>query len=370
MKAQGTILHIITSIEPGGAEHHLLYLAQRQVKQGYGVVVAYLKPTSRHLGEEFNRARVKTVSLGLKSYGQIAPIMTLYRLIEQLQPDIVHAHLPPAELYARLALLCDPKRAFVISKHNDERFAPVPLATNLARWVAKRAASVICISHAVEEFWKKKKVIKTESSYVVHYGVAQIAQPDKKTLRNSLDIGKKEVLFGFVGRLVPQKSLGDLLKAFALLANPHARLAIVGDGPLKRELQVMAKKLHISESVIFTGYRNDIPTVMSGLDVFVLSSIYEGFGLVLLEAMRAAKPVLATRVSAIPEVVSDEVTGILVPACNPEIMAEAMKRFMDEENRVRMGQAGKVRVAKEFGVERMSQRTRQVYERTLNPCVE
>lgn len=365
-----TVLHVITSIEPGGAEHHLLSLAKSQVKSGNKVLLAFMKNTVRNLTSEFEEAGVILYPMELSYYGEIKPILSLRTLIRSEAPDVVHAHLPPAELYTRIAMLGVRKNAFIISKHNDERFAPVPLAVYMARWVAREADCVICISRAVKKFWSQNRVIKSGRSLVIHYGIAPITQPKRDIFRNSLGIEKDEVVFGFVGRLVPQKSLDNLFRAFALLKNSSARLVIVGDGELKGELQVIAEKLYISDKVIFTGFRDDIPTVMAGLDVFVLSSIYEGFGLVLLEAMRAAKPVLATRVSAIPEVVSDEVTGILVPACNPEIMAEAMKRFMNEENRVRMGQAGKVRVAEEFGVERMSQRTCQVYERTLNPCVE
>ena len=365
-----TILHVITSIEPDGAEHHLLSLAKSQVKGGDKVLLAFMRNTVRNLTSEFEEAGVILYPMGLSYYGEIKPILSLRTLIKSEGPDVVHAHLPPAELYARIAMLGVRKKAFIISKHNDERFAPVPFAVYMARWVAREADCVICISRAVKNFWSQNKVIKSARSLVIHYGIAPITQPKRNFFRNLLGIEEDEVVFGFVGRLVPQKSLDNLLRAFALLKDSSARLVIVGDGELKRKLQVIAKKLYISNKVIFTGFRDDIPTVMSGLDVFVLSSKYEGFGLVLLEAMRAAKPVLATRVSAIPEVVSDEVTGILVPASNPEIMAEAMKRLMDEENRVRMGQAGKVRVAEEFGVERMSQRTRQVYERALNPCVE
>jgi len=363
-----TVLHVITSIEPGGAEHHLLSLAKAQVESGDQVLVAYMRNTLRNLEGQFKDAGVTLFPMGLTWYGQLSPVLSLRSLIQSKNPNVVHAHLPPAELYTRIAMLGVNGNAFIISKHNDERFAPVPLSANLARWVAKRAAAVICISHAVEKFWQQKKVISETRSSVVHYGITQMAQTTEDTFKDMLSIKSNDVLFGFVGRLVPQKSLDSLLRAFSLLAVSNARLVIVGDGPLRAKLQDIAIELEISNQVAFTGYRSDIQKVMTGLDVFVLSSNYEGFGLVLLEAMRAGKPVLATEVSAIPEVVDNETTGILVPPKNPEMMAKAMKRFMTKETRWRMGNAGKIRAREQFGMSRMVKETQEVYERALDLC--
>ena len=151
------ILLVITSVEPGGAEHHLLSLASGQVRRGYKVGVAYLKSSERNLEKSFTTSGVEVFSLGLTRYGQIAPVCKLKKLIQNFAPDLVHGHLPPAEVYSRLALVNNSNTPFVISKHNDERFAPIPFANYMARWVAKRASVVICISKAVRDFWREKE---------------------------------------------------------------------------------------------------------------------------------------------------------------------------------------------------------------------
>ncbi len=369
MRPARTILHVITSIEPGGAEHHLLSLAKAQVEQGDQVTVAYLKESFRNLRSQLNEAGISVVSLGLTWYGQIAPIKALRTLIQQREPDLIHAHLPPAELYARLALIGRSKKAFVISKHNDERFAPVPLPNRLASWVAGRAEKVICISKAVEKYWLDASVISKKQSELVYYGMEPAQNPDGSQFRGHLGVRSEAVLFGFVGRLVPQKAVENLIAAFASLKAPNAHLAIVGDGPLEKKLREKVIALGVGEKVSFTGYRDDIPTVMAGIDVLVLGSNYEGFGLVLLEAMNAGKPILATRVSAIPEVVEDETTGILVPPRDPQKMMEGMSRMMCKKTRQEMGNAALALFDGSFGIDRMVEQTQQVYDRALSGCV-
>ena len=363
-----TVLHVITSIEPGGAEHHLLSLVKAQVKRGYGVVVSYLKSTPKNLRAKFEEAGAKLLPLELKRYGQISPLLKLKSAIRREAPDLVHAHLPPAELYARLALLGCGRTVLIISKHNDERFAPVIGSNCLARWVARQSDATICISHAVKDYWISKKVIKEDQTEVIHYGISKAPETVKPVLRKEIGIRVDDILFGFVGRLVPQKALDNLLDAFALLDAPNAQLVLVGNGPLETSLKELVAQRKIGSRVFFLGHRDDIPNVMASLDVLVLGSDYEGFGLVLLEAMRAGTPVLATRVSAIPEVVEHELTGLLVPPRDPQAMSDGMAKIMSQKLRERMGHAAIKAVENRFGMDQMVSRTEQVYRRTIEKC--
>jgi hypothetical protein len=139
------ILHVITSIASGGAENHLFTLAQQQVNEGLRVAVACLRDGDSRLKTAFEECGVAVMPLGLGCYGQWGPVRRLRSVLTELQPDLIHAHLPPAELYVRLALLdrTYAKVPLVISKHNDERFAPVFFERSLARWVARRAQHMI-----------------------------------------------------------------------------------------------------------------------------------------------------------------------------------------------------------------------------------
>ena len=355
------ILHVITSVEPGGAEHRLLSLASGQVRRGYKVGVAYLKSSERNLEKSFTTSGVEVFSLGLTRYGQIAPVCKLKKLIQNFAPDLVHGHLPPAEVYSRLALVNNSNTPFVISKHNDERFAPIPFANYMARWVAKRASVVICISKAVRDFWREKEVIYSKQSVVIHYGIGKKTNYKNTVFRKELGLCQNHILFGFVGRLVPQKALDNLLEGFSLVEQNTVKLVIVGSGPLSENLKLMAHRLGIKDRVVFCGYRNDIPEIMTEIDVLVLGSDYEGFGLVLLEAMSAGTPILATRVSAIPEIVVDGETGLLVPPREPLAMANGIKKLLNKSLRFELGSKGRRRAVENFSLEKMIEKTKSAY---------
>ena len=343
------ILHVITSINRGGAENHLADLVRGQVRRGRGVAVAFLKGDG-HWRQVFEAEGIRVFPLNLSHYGDIAPLLTLRRVIDELRPEVVHAHMPPAEVYARLALIGNPSVRFVITKHNDEPFARIPGSAGLARWTAARAARIIVISQAVRRYFSEEPwSLPVDRMAVIPYGLDAgpfdtIGLDEVQALRRSWGVGDDAPVFGTVARLVRQKGLDVLLTAFAR-AQPElgsgARLIMVGTGPLEGDLRAQAEGLGVTSQVIWAGQRNDVPVHMKAFDAFALSSRWEGFGLVLLEAMAAARPVVASRVSAIPEIVKDEETGLLVPPEDPTRLAAAMLRLRDPALRSRLGQAGR-----------------------------
>lgn len=358
------ILHVITTMSKGGAETHLATLAREQKKRGCTVTVAFLKRDTDFWRRGLEKADIQVIDLGFTYYSPVSPILRLRRLIKKLKPDVIHTHMPPAELYARFALLgsCSNLIPFFITKHNDERFAPIWGEKWLAQWTARPARKIICISKAVQSFWAERGVPENMSrSEVIYYGMNIEPKNNEAKFREEIGVTKSTVLFGYVGRLVPQKALDNLLESFALMSEQKATLVLVGEGPLRASLEAQTEKLAIAKRVIFAGFQKDIQNVMVGLDVLVLGSDYEGFGLVLLEAMAAERPILATGVSAIPEVVKDGETGLLVPARNPDAMAKGMRKFMDEELRCRFGMAGNKRLQHNFTVETMIEKTNLVY---------
>jgi glycosyltransferase involved in cell wall biosynthesis len=363
------VLHVITEINRGGAENHLFELVKGQLGRGLDVLVAHLKRDDywavplRGLG-----ARVEP--LGLIRYGDLGPIARLRRLIKVWQPHVVHAHLPPGELYARLALLGSGSIPFIISKHNDEPFYRGLGHLALGRWVARRAACVIAISDAVRSYVGPQLSIPFARLAVVHYGIdpgpyAAVDGETRSAIRAGWGIQPEELVIGTVARLFPQKAVHVLLHAYATYrkrGRRPARLVIVGRGPLEQELKSIAAKLNIGADIVWVGFREDVPAVMMAFDTFVLTSSYEGFGLVLLEAMAAARPVIATAVSAIPEIVQDNVTGLLCPPGDHARIGAAMIQLEDPDERARLGSAGKVRAIEQFSLERMVASTISLYQ--------
>jgi glycosyltransferase involved in cell wall biosynthesis len=353
------ILHVITSLARGGAENHLLLLGAGQAAAGNQVAVAGLKEPS-DLAPAFSAAGVGPHALGLRFYGDPWPVLRLRALIGAFGPDIVHAHLPPAELYVRLAL-AGRTEPLVITRHNDERFASVAGQRRLSRWCAGRAARVICISDAVRRWTTEDPAgprLAAARCTVIRYGLDHgpvlAAAP-------AADLAGEGPLVGTLARLVPQKGLDVLLEAFARIP-PPARLVIAGSGPLREALQARAARPDLAGRVRLLGPRADAAAVMAALDLFVLPSRWEGFGLVLLEAMAAGRPIVASRVSAIPEVVQDGTTALLVPPDDPAALAGAMRALLDDPaRRQAMGEAGRARVQRLFTPQRMVDATVDLY---------
>lgn len=368
------VLHVITTINRGGAENHLVELVHGQLASGLGVAVAYLKGDG-YWTAALQEAGAEVTGLGLRRYGELAPLWRLRRLLAGFAPDIVHAHMPPAELYVRLALLGSRggRPPLVISKHNDEPFFRGPGQRCLGRWVARGGAHLIAISDAVNRYSYANLGAPAKKVTTVHYGIdpAPYAAVDGEAvtvLRAAWNVPADAWVIGTVARLVPQKALPVMLEGYAAYratATRPSRLVLVGRGLLEAELKSLAARLGIGEEVVWAGFREDIPTVMRAFDCFALTSSYEGFGLVLLEAMAAARPVVATAVSAIPEVVADGETGLLCPAGDAAAVAAAFARIEDPALRATLGRAGALRAGERFTLERMVAKTVAIYQECI-----
>jgi glycosyltransferase involved in cell wall biosynthesis len=307
------IIHLITTIERGGAEKQLLTLVREQVKSGLNVEVFYLKGAPE-LKQVFENCG-STVNQTLLNKSFIQQVFTLRKHLNQDQAP-VHAHLPKSELLASLS--CS-KGMFIFTRHNSEAFWPgVPkmLSNVLSKFVAKRSASGVCISNAVKDYViQRGELSKGYNLKTIYYGFEKIEQLDTKALAKIKDqlIVKPGVLrVGSIGRLVRQKDYPTLLSAMKQVIDSgiDAELFIVGDGVEKDNFVELTVELGISKRVHWLGRTPFVNDFLSQLDLFVLPSIYEGFGLVLLEAMQANKPILATNNSSIPEVLGKDYMGL------------------------------------------------------------
>jgi len=370
------VLHVITSINRGGAQNHLVDLIQGQI-DAYGcqIACAYLKGDG-YWSNGLKQLGASVIPLGLGRYGEIKPLLRLRTALRGFQPDLVHAHLGPAELYTRMALIGNARLPLIISQHNEDRFYPGPGYTVLERWVVKRARCIIAISHSVGKscaaHWPDHL---SQRLQVIHHGINPApyrAVPAEKVaaLRRAWGAGSNTLLVGAVARMVPEKAIDSLIDGFAVFTSANsesnAKLVLVGDGPLEPQLKRQVEERGLGARVVWAGFREDIPVVMQALDLFVLSSTSEGFGLVLLEAMSTGKPVIASAVSAIPEIVINEVTGILIPPRSPQALADALSFLAaNPEIGKRYGEAGRLRVEQSFQLGDMLHKTMECYQRVL-----
>ncbi|HXW07190.1 MAG TPA: glycosyltransferase [Vicinamibacterales bacterium] len=295
----------------------------------------------------------------------------LSRLVKQLGPDIVHAHDPHAVAMAALALSMSTqltKPPLVASRRVDFRLR----GTALSRWKYRQVDCFICASEAIRQLLLKDGVPPARA-VTVHEGIdlgrVEAAPPAK--LHEELWLPHHAPLVGNVAALVPHKGQRHLIDAAAQVVRrvPDARFVIAGEGELRTSLERQIREHHLEKHVLLAGFRPDVLSVHKAFDVFVMSSVTEGLGTSLLDAMACGKPIVATRTGGIPEVVVDGETGLLVPPRDAGAMADAIVTMLtDGELRGRMGRAGLTRARRRFTAERMVQSTLRIYQRVaLHP---
>jgi len=357
------IIHIITTIERGGAEVQLLILAQQQVERKNEVEIFYLKGNPE-LADNFRELGI-SINSTLANKSIIAQIYHFRRYMHK-NNFLVHAHLPQAELVAASA--CKNKR-FVITRHNFEPFWPNKprlISILLSRYTSNRAASIIAISNAIKEYsLVRKEISKKVNIIVVHYGFAITnSKVTKKAQIVHPELEDSNIFkIGTIGRLVPGKNYLTMFKSLKLVAEtiPNIKMFIVGAGKSEGELQKVCKEMQIENYIIWMGKTGYVQEFLNQIDLFVFASKGEGFGLVLLEAMQANKPILAPYNSAIPEVLGVGYPG-LYPTGDYRSLAENILSINNNSNSVKKLTSGYKSQLELFDSKIMANKIIQVYE--------
>jgi glycosyltransferase involved in cell wall biosynthesis len=349
------VFHVITTIERGGAENQLLVLVREQIKLGLEVHVIYLKGEPE-LEIEFTQVGAK-VSHVLALKNLIFQPCALGKLIRKSNP-IVHAHLPRAEL---ISFFAPAKFSLVVSRHNTEAFLPGSpkfISNFLSRIVELRSTKIIAISKAVRDYLiNQGEVLNSQKIEVVLYGYKPIH--DQKA--RNFDPSNNLLKFGTISRLTKQKDIPTLLSTFQIIQKdiPDATLSIVGSGSLDASLKELCNKLGLDSSVQFLGRTSMVMEYLEGLDVFILTSTYEGFGMVLLEAMDAGIPIVASRNSAIPEVLGADFPGLCETGNYREFSSKILE-LMDPEFRLQVLRLQEARLAL-FDAKSMAKKVSIIY---------
>lgn len=290
----------------------------------------------------------------------------LARVLKRSPPDIVHAHDPHAVAMAAVALSIaklSPVPPLIASRRVDFHIH----GNSFSRWKYRQVDCFVAASEAIRSMLLADG-IPVSKVVTVHEGVDgdRVASVPAAALHATFWLPSHAPIVGNVAALVPHKGQRFLIDAAVLVVRevPDARFVILGEGPLRAALERQVAEHHLEKHVVLAGFRPDALAMHKAFDVFVMSSVTEGLGTSLLDAMASSKPVVATRTGGIPEVVVDGETGFLVEPHDSAGLAAAVVRLLGDANlRDRMGRAGLARVRSRFSVERMVAETVTVYER-------
>jgi glycosyltransferase involved in cell wall biosynthesis len=375
------ILFAITSIDKGGAETHLFNLVSGLVEKRINVAVFYTKRDNEFFKEKLENLNVKVFKKKKKSNLNLVnfffDFLYLRKLILQINPNIIHVHLPYMELLTFLVLkTLDKKYKFIITKHidsslfnasdnQDESF----IGSFFGSLIYKKAKKIIAISTAVKKYIiRNYNNINVNNIAVIRYGI------EYKTFYKSskiLDNFKKKYnldghyVLGIAARLVRQKSIDFLIKSFSEYnrnLNPKSKLLIAGKGPLKKELEELVLSLNLKKSVIFLGFQNDINTFYQSIDVFCLTSNYEGLGLAILEALACKKPIITSNCSAMPEIIKHNKNGLLVDRLNIRQLVKAIQTLEDPKFRNKISSNSIKLLMEKFSIPLMIKKTIAIYK--------
>lgn len=303
-------------------------------------------------------------------------IYELYKLIRKEGFDIVHCHGSKAGLVGRMAARMAGTPVIIVTAHNFVVYDEVPPVKRLIftwgeKFLSRKTSGIITVSRALKAELKEKFSIPDNKIAAIYNGIdldrfKTASGADK--LREAYGIGKDVPVVGTVARMAPQKGLSFFVDAISVLAKEScgAVFLIVGDGPLRIELEARAHRLGVAGKIIFTGYQPDITPFLKLFDIFVVPSIAEGLSITTIEAMAAGKPVIASRVGGLPELVKPEHNGLLTPPRDAAALAGAIRFLLERpELREKMGLAGKNMAMAEFSKGQMIAKTADFYRLCL-----
>lgn len=352
------ILHVDPEREWGGGECQVLGLLSYLGRQGHQSHL--LGHPGGLLLQEARKIGIVTYPLFVRNDLDFRPIFSLRRLIRKERYDIVHFHTKRAHALSLWLRRIYPGIRYLVTRRMD-----YPVRRN---WYNdylynRQVDGVVAISQKIVDLLVQGGV-RQERIRLIHSGI----DPAPFQKMPAADSDKCPTVIGTVAVLEERKGHRFLLEAAALLKRGGHRLKyrFAGDGSERERLQQIVLELGLREDVEMIGFVSDIPGFLSTIDIFVLPSVYEGLGVAILEAMAAGKPVVATRVGGIPELVSDTITGLLVPAKDCGALAQAISKLLSQPGLAQqMGESGRARVRKHFTVEQMAKKNEDFYYELL-----
>lgn len=376
MTRRGRIRHVIDSLGSGGAERLLVAYAPRLAALGFEVDVAVLHERGGNwMREKVEAAGIPVTQIDVTKLRNFRQIADFYRQMKAAKLDLIHSHLEFSSLLGSVAgrLSGTP---VVTTLHTLD--APADMESGRGRrWLMYKAMetcadSVICLTEANAAIARKTGLSRASISVLPNgIEIDQFSGPavqDRSTIRAAYGVPDDAPMIVSVCVLRPEKGLDLLIAAFpeVLRHRPDAHLLLVGDGPEMARLRGLVEVAGLQAQIHFAGYRQDVADIMKAADIFVLPTLFDAQPTVIMEAMAASLPIVATTFSGIPDMVTDGVHGTLVPPGDVAALAGALGATLADMDRARaMGTAGRLRAETEFSIARQIDKLADLYERLI-----
>jgi len=361
------VLHIVPTLSPGGAERVAVHIVTRLNSQRYEAAVVSLgRRKECDLDRLLEEAGVEVRYLGKPPGFDYRMYFRLHRALRDYRPDVVHTHIQVLR-YALPSMLLLKRASLLHTIHNLAEREVEPRARFIQRYAFNHG--VVPIGVATEVALSVERLYGIQKCRVISNGIPTDRygrpQTPPKEWRAREGFGDDDVLFVCVARFAPQKNHAMLLKAFRQgpASDPNAHLVLVGEGILREQLEEQAKYLDVDRQVHFLGLRADIPDVLGAMDVFVLSSDYEGNPLSVMEAMASGLPIVSTAAGGVPGLFDNGREGLIVQPGDVQGLSNSMKYLLgNREARRSLGVAAAQRARENFDVSTMVQAYEELYE--------
>ena len=367
------VLHLITATEQnkgvGGAETLLLAMLKNIDKARFHFTIAYA--TKGVLNKDFEKAGAEVIQFDTYIHLDVAAILKIKKIIRDKNIDILHSHQPRLDLFGAIACKLTGK-PMIFTRHLAISESPISSFKKFAfmsfdKFTLASAKKMVCASKSIADDLEVNEKADRRKIEIIYAGLDLLVydrEIKKGSIRREFSIPSDAPLIGMLGRINAQKSHQYFLMAASevLKEEPHARFLIVGDGPLRAAQEKLAKSLGIEPSVIFTGFRTDIPQIMGDLDISALSSLTEALAIVKMEAMAMGKPVVSFDVGGVSELVINGKTGFLILPKDWKSFAQAIIGLIrDKQKALQMGMSGRKRVEEMFSLDIMVHKHEQLY---------
>jgi len=367
------VLHLIYSLNTGGAERVIENYAKFHNRTFFEPVVCSLT-SGGVIAERIKNSGVEVIMFNKKRGLDFGIIPKLIKVIRTKGIKVAHLHNFSANFWGTVASLIAGGVLIFRTEHTlpfqgiSSSRSIKGLINILLNLFPKK---IITVSDEVRKSYLKRDFIFSKKYITIHNGIDP--QPFSITIEREkffkeFGIKENQIVVGSIGNLTPQKGYSYLLQAAKLTVDLFQEVVflLVGDGPLKKKLSNIVQELKLSDKVIFAGMRNDIPHLLKFIDIFVLSSIREGFSIALLEAMASGKPTVVTDVGGNKEAVVDGVTGYIVPPQNSNLLHDKiLKLLLNRELADKMGKMAREHFLKKFTAQNMVKNTEAIYQQFL-----